>query len=176
MESGKQGGSETSSEENDHDRQEQVKDEMGSKSSYECTFCKRGFDNAQALGGHMNIHRKDRAKTKKIRSPSLSNKANEEDYIPSSTYISPVSCEASKYSPVFEAQLQRNCHTYFQPHPHANFHQSDLFGSKCLNQQLLGANLSLQIGSMQVEDDGMKRGVNNDEEVDLELRLGHDPH
>ncbi|XXG66333.1 hypothetical protein AAC387_Pa05g3837 [Persea americana] len=32
--------------------------------SYECTFCKRGFSNAQALGGHMNIHRKDRAKLK----------------------------------------------------------------------------------------------------------------
>ncbi|KAL8491007.1 hypothetical protein ACS0TY_022862 [Phlomoides rotata] len=27
---------------------------------YECTFCKRGFTNAQALGGHMNIHRKDK--------------------------------------------------------------------------------------------------------------------
>jgi hypothetical protein len=179
MESGKQGGSETSSEEND-DRQEHVKDEMGSKRSYECTFCKRGFDNAQALGGHMNIHRKDRAKTKKIRSPSLPNKANEDDYIPS-TYISPVSCEPSKYSPaVFEAQLQRNYHMYFQPHPHANFHQSDLFGSRSqswsFNQQLLGANLSLQIGSMQVEDDGMKRGVNKAEEVDLELRLGHDPY
>nr|XP_010907810.1 transcriptional regulator SUPERMAN [Elaeis guineensis] len=32
--------------------------------SYDCTFCKRGFSNAQALGGHMNIHRKDRAKLK----------------------------------------------------------------------------------------------------------------
>ncbi|KAG6423326.1 hypothetical protein SASPL_113720 [Salvia splendens] len=31
---------------------------------YECTFCKRGFTNAQALGGHMNIHRKDKAKAK----------------------------------------------------------------------------------------------------------------
>uniref|UniRef100_A0A0D3GQ33 C2H2-type domain-containing protein n=1 Tax=Oryza barthii TaxID=65489 RepID=A0A0D3GQ33_9ORYZ len=30
-------------------------------SYYECTFCKRGFTNAQALGGHMNIHRKDRS-------------------------------------------------------------------------------------------------------------------
>ncbi|KAL4558199.1 hypothetical protein LXL04_036397 [Taraxacum kok-saghyz] len=29
--------------------------------SYECTFCKRGFTNAQALGGHMNIHRKHKA-------------------------------------------------------------------------------------------------------------------
>ncbi|XP_073113600.1 uncharacterized protein [Elaeis guineensis] len=32
--------------------------------SYDCIFCKRGFSNAQALGGHMNIHRKDRAKSK----------------------------------------------------------------------------------------------------------------
>ncbi|KAF9593967.1 hypothetical protein IFM89_026510 [Coptis chinensis] len=31
---------------------------------YQCNFCKRGFSNAQALGGHMNIHRKDRAKLK----------------------------------------------------------------------------------------------------------------
>ncbi|KAI3667054.1 hypothetical protein L6452_42096 [Arctium lappa] len=30
--------------------------------SYTCTFCKRGFSNAQALGGHMNVHRKDRAR------------------------------------------------------------------------------------------------------------------
>ncbi|KAL2934369.1 Transcriptional regulator TAC1 [Bienertia sinuspersici] len=30
--------------------------------SYTCNFCKKGFSNAQALGGHMNIHRKDRAK------------------------------------------------------------------------------------------------------------------
>ncbi|KAK9289929.1 hypothetical protein L1049_008090 [Liquidambar formosana] len=41
-------------------------DEQGSAHvrSYTCTFCKRGFSNAQALGGHMNIHRRDRAKLK----------------------------------------------------------------------------------------------------------------
>ncbi|CAL1399060.1 unnamed protein product [Linum trigynum] len=36
----------------------------GATKSYTCAFCKRGFSNAQALGGHMNIHRKDRAKLK----------------------------------------------------------------------------------------------------------------
>ncbi|KAK6943628.1 hypothetical protein RJ641_024730 [Dillenia turbinata] len=36
----------------------------GSVRTYECNFCRRGFSNAQALGGHMNIHRKDRARLK----------------------------------------------------------------------------------------------------------------
>lgn len=34
--------------------------------SYKCSFCKKGFSNAQALGGHMNIHRRDRAKLKQL--------------------------------------------------------------------------------------------------------------
>ncbi|PIN04867.1 hypothetical protein CDL12_22600 [Handroanthus impetiginosus] len=30
--------------------------------SYRCTFCRREFKSAQALGGHMNVHRRDRAR------------------------------------------------------------------------------------------------------------------
>lgn len=30
--------------------------------SYSCGFCKREFRSAQALGGHMNVHRRDRAR------------------------------------------------------------------------------------------------------------------
>lgn len=30
--------------------------------SYSCDFCKRDFRSAQALGGHMNVHRRDRAR------------------------------------------------------------------------------------------------------------------
>ncbi|XP_019191729.1 PREDICTED: uncharacterized protein LOC109186258 [Ipomoea nil] len=33
--------------------------------SYSCSFCKREFRSAQALGGHMNVHRRDRAKLKR---------------------------------------------------------------------------------------------------------------
>lgn len=29
---------------------------------YGCMFCKRGFSSAQALGGHMNVHRRDRTR------------------------------------------------------------------------------------------------------------------
>lgn len=30
--------------------------------SYSCNFCMRQFRSAQALGGHMNVHRRDRAR------------------------------------------------------------------------------------------------------------------
>ncbi|CAL0302686.1 unnamed protein product [Lupinus luteus] len=39
-------------------------DGHGQVKSYSCSFCKRGFTNAQALGGHMNTHRRDRARLK----------------------------------------------------------------------------------------------------------------
>ncbi|KAK7300752.1 hypothetical protein RJT34_11601 [Clitoria ternatea] len=41
--------------------------------SYSCTFCKREFRSAQALGGHMNIHRRDRARLKQNLSPHDNN-------------------------------------------------------------------------------------------------------
>ncbi|CAA3019032.1 transcriptional regulator TAC1-like, partial [Olea europaea subsp. europaea] len=43
--------------------------------SYECTFCKKGFSNPQALGGHMNIHRKDKAKLKQSSGDQKSKKS-----------------------------------------------------------------------------------------------------
>lgn len=32
--------------------------------SYPCSFCRREFRSAQALGGHMNVHRREKAKLK----------------------------------------------------------------------------------------------------------------
>ncbi|GJR79246.1 zinc finger protein 10-like protein [Tanacetum coccineum] len=32
--------------------------------SYTCSFCRREFRSAQALGGHMNVHRREKAKLK----------------------------------------------------------------------------------------------------------------
>ncbi|KAI4385668.1 hypothetical protein MLD38_003665 [Melastoma candidum] len=36
--------------------------------SYSCSFCGREFRSAQALGGHMNVHRRDRARLKQSQS------------------------------------------------------------------------------------------------------------
>nr|KYP72639.1 putative transcriptional regulator RABBIT EARS [Cajanus cajan] len=45
--------------------------------SYSCTFCKREFRSAQALGGHMNVHRRDRARLKQNLSPHNNYHENE---------------------------------------------------------------------------------------------------
>ncbi|XP_022766199.1 zinc finger protein 10-like [Durio zibethinus] len=37
--------------------------------SYSCSFCSREFRSAQALGGHMNVHRRDRARLKQSPTP-----------------------------------------------------------------------------------------------------------
>ncbi|KAK3031658.1 hypothetical protein RJ639_035026 [Escallonia herrerae] len=36
--------------------------------NYRCSFCKKEFKSAQALGGHMNVHRRDRARMR-LQSP-----------------------------------------------------------------------------------------------------------
>ncbi|KAL6508008.1 hypothetical protein OROGR_024203 [Orobanche gracilis] len=43
--------------------------------SYSCSFCRREFRSAQALGGHMNVHRRDRARLKQ--SPVLPTTSSE---------------------------------------------------------------------------------------------------
>jgi hypothetical protein len=47
--------------------------------SYSCTFCRREFRSAQALGGHMNIHRRDRARLRH-QDNEVQEKSNEEDF------------------------------------------------------------------------------------------------
>ncbi|KAG2655051.1 hypothetical protein PVAP13_1NG553900 [Panicum virgatum] len=37
-------------------------DDEGTRQPYKCTFCRRGFPTAQALGGHMNVHRRHRGR------------------------------------------------------------------------------------------------------------------
>ncbi|KAK7272588.1 hypothetical protein RJT34_29284 [Clitoria ternatea] len=38
--------------------------------SYTCSFCRKEFKSAQALGGHMNVHRRDRARLRQSPPPN----------------------------------------------------------------------------------------------------------
>lgn len=41
--------------------------------SYSCSFCQREFRTAQALGGHMNVHRRERAHQNQLQNQQLRN-------------------------------------------------------------------------------------------------------
>ncbi|KAM7488292.1 hypothetical protein LguiB_025776 [Lonicera macranthoides] len=158
-------------------------DSSGMGRSYECTFCKRGFTNAQALGGHMNIHRKEKAKAKQH---SQHPKSIEDFHMSTSRYFAPITSDIHQprqqdYHPnTFGPQLN---YQFYLPSPNPSFPQGQSiqrFESISANEEHLGANLSLQIGSSSAG--GGAKGGNGDgredleeNEVDLELRLGLDP-
>ncbi|OIW13138.1 hypothetical protein TanjilG_32119 [Lupinus angustifolius] len=167
--------SETSTEETDNQK-EDLDDSITSKRSYDCTFCKRGFTNAQALGGHMNIHRKDKAKAKQ--GISTKNLSMAPSFIP----------QTSTFYSMFQSQGNYDIH--FQPSTIPNYPTNPpayAFQYEFINptryesmganyQELLGSNLSLQIASSHVSSDEVRKGIQNDEVVDLELRLSHHPY
>lgn len=171
MEAEKHNNSDTSSAESDNQQEKPSKDNAARVGrSYECTFCKRGFTNAQALGGHMNIHRKDKAKAKANQKnqedPLISNfKSNEKyqnlSYFPqsSSDGCNPLGAHVNyevylpSYNPSFQTgNYQYNYFPVWRP-DHLKDH--------------MDANLSLRVG--------LRPPVENEEEVDLELRLGQYP-
>ncbi|CAN0898360.1 Zinc finger protein 11 [Linum grandiflorum] len=70
---------------------------------YVCSFCRRDFRSAQALGGHMNVHRLDRARLLHLKSPS-----------------------ASFDSDIHPANLQRTTFSPTHHHHHHHHHKSSV--------------------------------------------------
>ncbi|PWA71218.1 Zinc finger, C2H2 [Artemisia annua] len=64
--------------------------------SYTCTFCKREFRSAQALGGHMNVHRREKARLKQLPTPR---------YL---SFLHPQSHHLSSHSKVVDLNLGSN--------------------------------------------------------------------
>ncbi|XP_045815591.1 probable transcriptional regulator RABBIT EARS [Trifolium pratense] len=76
--------------------------------SYSCTFCRREFRSAQALGGHMNVHRRDRARLHQNQPP-----LNSSHHHPSS----------SPFINIPPQELVANaglCFLYHLPNPNSN--------------------------------------------------------
>ncbi|CAI9762713.1 unnamed protein product [Fraxinus pennsylvanica] len=187
MEPEKHPNSDTNSSQESDRAEEKINDDdnTGVGRSYECNFCKRGFTNAQALGGHMNIHRKDKAKAKQKaqEGSSIQNKYSNEDHLD------------SRFFPPIPTSDQHQTNNYFAPGvdyqvylPSANpnlahdLHQNYLaavWRQERFNllEDNKDANLSLRIGpppTINQNEDGMNENE-KENEVDLELRLGHDP-
>ncbi|CAA2960241.1 transcriptional regulator SUPERMAN-like [Olea europaea subsp. europaea] len=174
MESNHQEESVNSSEE--VEQQDQDKNDLGIGRLYECVFCKRGFNTAQALGGHMNIHRKDRARNK----PTSVNSSRQEENYTVPRFHQQI---FSSYQPVqyIESHDQEplNYRTYF---PASTSSARPLYQQNSLDdrdQQQANqfgddwrVDLSLEFVPTVMENLEKKQVIGQEEELDLELRLG----
>ena len=177
------------------DRSEQNDDMTGTGRFYECVFCKRGFPTAQALGGHMNIHRRDRSKSTKSNFPSASSsKVDEIKYSDLRFYNSEIEGNQGNYfSTASDHQVKNNFHPiYFPPpswgaRPSHNSYSTQCSEVLCVQNQrdrdVFGEDhwsrsfSSLYADSLcERESKGkVEESSELQDELDLELRLGHDP-
>ncbi|XP_019191265.1 PREDICTED: uncharacterized protein LOC109185769 [Ipomoea nil] len=120
--------------------------------SYECTFCKRGFTNAQALGGHMNIHRKDKLKAKQKSNINIPQRQQQQGSSLPSSYLVQIPTDQQRFYPSPRAQ-----HVGYLFYP--SYHQQVVVdeGLKAeslgVHGDLMGANLTLRIGPQREEED-----------------------
>ncbi|XP_030512971.1 transcriptional regulator SUPERMAN-like [Rhodamnia argentea] len=162
-----------------------VKDDATSKQHrfYECSFCKRGFTNAQALGGHMNIHRKDRVKPPhKMKAPP-----SFRDGVRTAGEHTVRMNQQHGAQPYYYyysmGESRRNCQKGLLASPatllkhQVNYLQSSDFQIPSLvglsrECGLSAANLSLRIDQSSMEIDQVMRSNEDGKGIDLELRLG----
>nr|GMD72036.1 transcriptional regulator SUPERMAN [Ipomoea batatas] len=149
--------------------------------SYECTFCKRGFTNAQALGGHMNIHRKDKLKAKQ---KSNNNNIPLQQGSSPSSYLVQIPTDQQRFYPSPRAQVQHVGYLFYPSYhqqvvgPNDGVLKAESLGLHG-DLNLMGANLTLRIGAQREDDEdggerlSKKEEMEENDEVDLELRLGH---
>ncbi|KAM7254039.1 hypothetical protein ACFE04_031721 [Oxalis oulophora] len=148
-------------------------DQIGTGRSYECVFCKRGFTTAQALGGHMNIHRKDRAKTRRPNNlvvPSNIHKGVDDDN--NYNYVM-----SSNNTNNFGSYINNPFQSYSTASHHVKNYQSSFFPAPTwlVNappfEETWSEDLRLQLGPTPLLDDDEEK--RQEDGLDLELRLGH---
>ncbi|XP_010528524.1 PREDICTED: transcriptional regulator TAC1 [Tarenaya hassleriana] len=140
----------------------------GNPRSYICDFCERGFSNAQALGGHMNIHRKDRAKLRQAvlnDGSSLSSSLENIDTDPLAMNNFPVPDASS-------VTLSQRCGSEFVERPFFFDIMNDTID---VTEESEGKKSSGEDEDkkMMIFHEGSSQSA---EVLDLELRLGLDPY
>ncbi|KAH7514402.1 hypothetical protein FEM48_Zijuj11G0085900 [Ziziphus jujuba var. spinosa] len=152
--------------------------------SYTCTFCRREFRSAQALGGHMNVHRRDRARLHQVQpnsinpagSSSSSSSSASSFLIPTQEFVANgttlnACTDSSSSSPSTILSISpyppgNLIPTYSPP---VNFPVSQL--------PEITTNASDHCASNRADQQPLASSTteNGNEEIDLELRLGHGP-
>ncbi|MBA0822433.1 hypothetical protein Goarm_019236 [Gossypium armourianum] len=159
---------------------------------YTCAFCKREFRSAQALGGHMNVHRKDRARLRLFSSWVLeSQNPNKPNSNPNHPNPNPINSSSpsddfsvyphhSLLSPLFPTPSSSVLTYGENPKKSLNPQLGDLsqentmtsFPAGVENLKVNAPNYKLEVGGVTGLD--LVTGFGDTKEVlDLDLRLGH---
>ncbi|XP_074574608.1 transcriptional regulator SUPERMAN-like [Curcuma longa] len=139
--------------------------------SYSCSFCKREFKSAQALGGHMNVHRRDKARLRvsipnlNMPPPSTSSEDHEEILTtPFSSIISPLLPHLIPSSLPAKVDRQAAGRRDSKDDPVLGEDLDDM-GNELKRDGRKVLALDLEVG--------LFTGNNNHHGLDLELRLGY---
>ncbi|XP_031488631.1 uncharacterized protein LOC116256410 [Nymphaea colorata] len=119
--------------------------------SFSCTFCHRKFSSAQALGGHMNLHRRERARLR--------------THFPTNLFSDPLSGHrfwAFEQSLLYNKLVFDPSTMTFAPHQELRDH----LGSGDLAHGLAVRRLARMRRQVDLQENSMVGGL------DLELRLG----
>ncbi|KAK7393435.1 hypothetical protein VNO78_21991 [Psophocarpus tetragonolobus] len=160
--------------------------------NYACSFCKREFRSAQALGGHMNVHRRDRARLRSSLSswvsecpkPNPSTKPNPTIFPPSSS-PSPLSDDPLNYahpSPLCSPCLTLSsspspASTSGDKKPRLTHSQFPLLSPQNREIKMMSKNTMSGFSAEEemkgcVEEEEQKGFKNNDQNITLELGIG----
>lgn len=148
---------------------------------YECSFCKKGFSNAQALGGHMNIHRKDKAKLKQA---SKENQSLPDAQEIMTNPLTPSSTSGSIGKPLefTSSQVPIKSSTNWPPSAFASdqeesceSHMAELKQLQLFVETADYSNPMIQANSVSWQEEFIPGQGSFGAELDLELRLGHEP-
>ncbi|KAH7843427.1 hypothetical protein Vadar_016517 [Vaccinium darrowii] len=125
--------------------------------SYSCSFCRREFLSAQALGGHMNVHRRDRARLKQSPNPSHSDVLHHHILTP---------CTSLDPNPIYSASDR----VVFAPPSLA----SRVFSPTHLLQENRDEGVFLPIfSSLNIENHGNERSPSSRSNVDANKCIDH---
>lgn len=86
--------------------------------SYSCSFCRREFRSAQALGGHMNVHRRDRARLKQ--SPASFNETLHHNH-QNHHHHNPIPIQNNSFTSLaFQYPSHQVCTLVYNPNPNSS--------------------------------------------------------
>lgn len=153
----------------------------GHAKSYACTFCKRGFSNAQALGGHMNIHRRDRARIRQYSEDQNQLSSDEVKNSSLAAHHDPVRANNSEDKTQSQLEMKGTNMTPRKPsYPFSTRSEDHEIVVRAGNKGKIGssedAQSQLQLPLFLEEPvSGYTNGCGGVEKLDLELRLGPEP-